>query len=95
LFNKLREGVREADKDYVALSLAGVGTEEAMELRERLLREGASKNYVARSLAGVNTEEAEEFRRKHFADDPTLLAKSYSTGRSILDAVICRYGYEE
>ena len=88
----LKEGV---DKNYVARGLAGVGTKEAMELRERLLKEGANKDYVAWSLAGVNTEEAEEFRRKHFADNPTLIAKSYSTGLTVCNGIICRYGYEE
>jgi hypothetical protein len=46
-------------------------------------------------LAGVNTEEAEEFRRKHFADNPTLIAESYSTGWTLYNGIICRYGYEE
>jgi len=93
----LRERLLEkrASKDYVAQGLAGVGTKEAMALRERLLKEGANKDYVAWSLAGVNTEEAEEFRRKHFADNPTLIAKSYSTGLTVCNGIICRYGYEE
>ena len=84
-----------ADKDSVALGLAGVAGKEAMELRERLLEQGAGKNYVAEGLAGVNTKEAEEFRRKHFGNEPNLMAKSYSTGLVVLDGVICRYGYEK
>ena len=81
-----------AGKNYVALGLAGVAGKEAMELRERLLEQGADKDYVARGLAGVNTKEAEEFRRKHFGNEPNLMAKSYSTGLIVLDGVICRYG---
>ena len=88
----LEEG---AHKDSVAWGLAGVATKESMELRERLLKEGADKNSVARGLAGVATEEAEEFRRKHFSDNPTLIASSYSTGWTVYDGVICRYGYEK
>jgi len=88
----IKEG---ASKDYVAWGLAGVGTEQAMELRERLIKEGTYKDYVARSLAGVNTKEAEEFRRKHFGDNSNLIARSYSTGWTIYDGVICCYGYEK
>jgi hypothetical protein len=89
----IKEG---ASKDSVARGLAGVGTPEAMALRERLIKEGATKDYyVAQGLAGVNTEEAEEFRKKYFADNPTLIAKSYSTGWPAYDGVICRYGYEK
>jgi hypothetical protein len=66
-----------------------------MELREKLLEQGASKKYVALGLAGVNTESAEEFRRKHFSDEPNLMAKSYSTNWVVYDGIICRYGYEE
>ena len=66
-----------------------------MELREKLLKQGADKESVAQSLAGVNTESAEEFRRKHFNNEPNLMAESYSTSWTIYDGVICRYGYEE
>ncbi|MBI3671494.1 hypothetical protein HY249_01730, partial [Candidatus Azambacteria bacterium] len=45
-------------------SLAGVGTEEAMEMRERLLKEGVDKNCIANSLAGVGTKEAMEMRER-------------------------------
>jgi hypothetical protein len=60
-----------------------------------LLKQGADKESVAQSLAGVNTESAEEFRRKYFSDEPDLIAKSYSTGWTVHDGVICRYSYEK
>ncbi len=87
----LKEG---AGKGYVAYGLAGVSNPESMALRERLLKEGIDKDYVARGLAGVITKEAQEFREKYFGDNPTLLAKSYSTGWTDYDGIICRYGYE-
>jgi len=87
----LEEG---ADKNDVALGLAGVGTHEAMLMRERLLKEGADKNYVACSLAGVNTEDGFDFRKKFFGDNPAQAAESFETGCSVTDGVICRYGYE-
>jgi len=53
LENALKE---RADSDYVALSLAGVGTKEAMALRKRLLKEGASKDSVSfwREIGCIN-----------------------------------------
>jgi len=83
-----------ANKNQVARGLAGVGTPEAMALRERLLKEGADKNEVARGLAGVNNEEAFAFREKFFGEDSTLAAKSFHTGWSVTNGVVCRYGYE-
>ena len=88
----LKEG---ANKSYVAYGLAGVGTVEAMALREKLLKEGASKSDVAWGLAGVLAEDAMEFRKRHFGDNPTLFAKSFSTGWSTIDGVVCQYGYEK
>jgi len=87
----LKEG---ADKNNVACGLAGVGSPESMALRERLLKEGADKNNVAWGLAGVNTSEGFDFRNKFFSDNPTTEALSFSTGRTVIDGVICRYGYE-
>jgi len=57
----LKEG---AGKNSVAEGLAGVGTKESMELRERLLKEGAGKDSVARGLAGVGTKESMELRER-------------------------------
>ena len=82
-----------ADKNNVALGLSGVGTPEAMTFREKLLAEGADKNSVAWGLAGVNSEEAFKFRKERLSD-PTLQARSFETGWSATDGVICRYGYE-
>jgi len=53
-----------ADKDYIALGLAGVGTPESMALRERLITEGADKDYIARGLAGVGTPESMALRER-------------------------------
>ena len=64
-----------------------------MALRERLLKEEADKNDVAQGLAGVNTKEAFDFRTKYF-DNPTTQAKSFSTDWSVINGVVCRYGYE-
>ena len=61
---------------------------------KELLKEGADKKYVAQGLAGVGTKEAQEFRKKYFGDNPTLMAKSYSTGWSEDNGIICRYGWE-
>ena len=83
-----------ADKDSVARGLAGVGTPEAMALRERLLEEGANKSDVALGLTGVNNEEAFVFREKFFSKDLTNFTKSFTTDWSVLDGVVCRYGYE-
>ena len=83
-----------AVKNYVAQGLAGVGTPEAMALRERLLEQGADKNDVARGLAGVNTPEGFNFRNMFFGDNPSIEASSFHTGWSVIDGVICRYGYE-
>ena len=96
IVNNLQEALEQgADPRYVVRGLAGVGTEAAMKLRERLLKQGADPDDVARGLAGVNTPEAEEFRRKHFGHDPALLALSYSTPYSEYNGFICRYGYEK
>jgi len=84
-----------ADRDDVAWGLAGVGTTESMKLRKELLEKGADKSDIAYGLAGVNTKEAEEFRKEYFGNEPTLFAKSYSTGYSVYDGVICQYGYEK
>jgi hypothetical protein len=83
------------NKDYVAWGLAGVGTPEAMVMRRELIANGVNKGCVARGLAGVATPEATEFREQHFGDNPTLWARSYTTGWSVTDGVVCRYGYEE
>ncbi|MDD5013252.1 MAG: hypothetical protein PHD93_02535 [Candidatus Pacebacteria bacterium] len=48
----LKEG---ADKDFIALGLAGIDTPQAWEMREKLLQEGASKGYIALGLAGDDT----------------------------------------
>ena len=64
-----------------------------MELRNKLLQEGTQKEYVARGLTDVNNQEVKEFRKRHFGDNPTLLAKSYSTGVPLYEEIICRYGY--
>ena len=61
---------------------------------KELLKEGAGKGFVAQGLAGVGTKEAQEFRKKYFGDNPTLMAKSYSTGWSEYNGIICRYGWE-
>jgi hypothetical protein len=52
------------------------------------------KDYIARGLAGVNTKEGFDFRKKFFKGHPTQAAKSFQTGWSGTDGVICRYGYE-
>jgi hypothetical protein len=82
--NELIQGIEELfeekERDYEAEVKTIVAN------LEKVLKEG----YVARGLAGVNTEEAEEFRRKHFADNPTLFARSYSTSWTVYDGVICR-----
>ena len=83
-----------AGKNNVAQGLAGVGTPEAMALRERLLEQGADKNNVAQGLAGVNTPEGFNFRNMFFGDNPSIEASSFHTGWSVIDGVICRYGYE-
>ena len=61
-----------------------------MTMRQWLIDNGADKNYVAQGLAGVATEEAERFRKEVLVE-PTLIARSYSTGWTELDAVVCRY----
>ena len=62
---------------------------------EKLLKEGADKSDVAWGLAGVGTPEAMEFRKKHFSGDPTLYTKSFNTGWTSIDGIICQYGYEK
>jgi len=89
LIQKIEELYEEKERDYEAEFKTIVAN------LKKALKEGADKNYVAIGLAGVNTEEAEEFRRKHFAHNPTLFAKSYSTDWVIHNGFICRYGYEE
>ena len=63
-------------KESVARGLTGVGTREAMDLRERLLEEGVDKNYVAHGLAGVGTREAMDLRERLLEDG---VSKSYLT----------------
>ena len=46
----------------VVLGLTGIGTPEAMAMRERLIEEGANKDYVAQGLAGIGTPEAMAMR---------------------------------
>ena len=53
----------EVDKSYIALGLAGVGTTEAMKMRQDLINLGANKGYIARGLAGVGTPEAMKMRQ--------------------------------
>jgi hypothetical protein len=53
-----------ADKDYIAQGLAGVSTDEAMQLRKELLEQGANKDSIAWGLAGVSTDEAMQLRKK-------------------------------
>ncbi len=92
---KQEAGKKRADKNYVAWGLAGVDTPESMDLREWLLEQGVDKDDVAWGLAGVNSQKAFEFRNRHFGDNPTLEARSFETGWSIFNGVICRYGYEK
>ena len=65
IVNNLQEALEQgADPMDVAYGLAGVGTEAAMKLRERLLEQGADPKYVAQGLAGVGTEAAMELRER-------------------------------
>jgi len=61
---------------------------------KELLEKGANMNYVARGLAGVNTEEAQKFRKLHFNKDATLWAKSYASDSTIINGIVCQYGFE-
>jgi len=89
LVQEIEELYEEKERDYEAEFKTIVAN------LKKALKEGADKDSVAFGLAGVNAEEAEEFRRKHFAHNPTLFAKSYSTDWVIHNGFICRYGYEE
>ena len=51
-----------ADKNYVAIGLAGLDSDKAWEMRETLLSQGAGKDYVARGLAGLDSDKAWEMR---------------------------------
>ena len=53
-----------ADKDYVAVGLAGLDSKAAWDLRERLLKEGADKGSVAEGLAGLDSKAAWELRER-------------------------------
>ena len=89
LAEKIKKLYEEKERDYEA-EVKTIVTN-----LEKALEKGADRDYVAWGLSGVNTEEAEEFRGKHFADNSTLFAKSYSTNWAVYDGFICRYGYEE
>src|SRR3989344_1577280 len=86
LTQRIKEIFEEKEGDYEAIAKTIVTN------LEKALKQEADKGSVASGLAGVNTKDAEEFRRKHFGNEPNLMAKSYSTGLIVLDGVICRYG---
>ena len=51
-----------ADKDSVAIGLAGLDSDKAWEMRETLLSQGANKGFVALGLAGIDSDKAWEMR---------------------------------
>jgi len=51
-----------ADKNYVAIGLAGLDSDKAWEMRETLLSQGANKDWVAMGLAGLDSDKAWEMR---------------------------------
>ena len=71
---------RRTGLDYVALSLTGLGSDTAWELRERLLvtrNSGdtgwlTSRAYMAQGLAGLRSERAWEWRKDLLSDGASL-----------------------
>jgi len=51
-----------ADKDSVAIGLAGLDSDKAWEMRETLLSQGVDKDYIAIGLAGIDSDKAWEMR---------------------------------
>ncbi|MBP6930073.1 hypothetical protein KBB60_00475 [Patescibacteria group bacterium] len=78
----LEDGV---DKKYIAISLAGLDTPLAWQMREDFLKDSSvNKNYIARSLAGLDCKRAWDMREK-LLNDPNVDKNYIAEGLAGLD----------